>query len=378
MRTHLVVLLIAGVVLTLYFNGFFIPKPDKSFSFPTDARLRQMAQEGGLGAVPRRWQAIRTLVDHPANPVTSAKVALGKKLFFDPILSKDRTINCASCHHLEEGGDDNRPTAVGYHGQANPKHLNAPTVLNAALAKREFWDGRSPDVEDQAKGPIQAPFEMAMTPKEVVERLKKRADYVHDFAQVFPKRGITFDTVAAAIGAYERTLLTRGAFDRYLDGDDDAIDQKAKKGLYLFIRIGCKGCHTGVSVGGQSLQHFPLRRYNSLLEPRSVYVNGERYFAGFSWQKPKGDAPYPFADIGGFHGKDASFLFRVPILRNVTETAPYFHNGSVEKLEDAVRMMARHQLGLTLSREQIGQIVAFLKTLRGDMIEYESGGNEGR
>jgi cytochrome c peroxidase len=212
---------------------------------------------------------------------------------------------------------------------------------------------------------------MAMTPEAVVTRLKARPDYVARFAEIFPDEGITFDTVTNAIGAYERTLLTRGAYDRFLEGDDDAMDEKARAGFDLFMRIGCKGCHSGVSVGGQSLQRFPLRRYNGLLAPISRFVDGKRYFSGFRWQKPRGDEPYPFPDLGGFHGRQGQFLFRVPILRNVTRTAPYFHNGSVDKLEEAVRIMARHQLGLTLSEEQIGRIVAFLKTLEGDPVAYE-------
>ncbi|WP_456450324.1 cytochrome-c peroxidase [Hydrogenimonas sp.] len=371
LRIHLVVFAIALVVLSLYFNGFFIPEPNASFKLPDAQALRKEALSRGLAPVPARWEEALEVVDNPDNPLTPEKIALGERLYFDPILSKDRTINCASCHILGEGGDDNRPTAIGYHGLPNPKHLNSPTVLNAALAKRQFWDGRSPDVEDQAKGPIQAPFEMAMTPGEVVARLKARPDYVESFAKVFPKEGITFDTVTKAIGAYERTLLTRGAFDRFLEGDDEALDEKARAGLHLFMRIGCKGCHTGMSVGGQSLQRFPLRRYNGLLAPTSVIVNDARYFAGFRWQKPRGDEPYPFPDVGGFHGAKGQFLFRVPILRNITRTAPYFHNGLVEKLEEAVRLMARHQLGLVLNDEQVGQIVAFLKSLEGDPVGYE-------
>ena len=370
MRIHLTILLIALAVLSLYFNGFFIPAPTPRTSELSAASLRKTALEAGFRPIPKSWDAARKLVDNPANPLNAQKTALGKRLYFDPLLSKDRTLSCASCHILEEGGDDNRPTAVGYHGLSNPKHLNSPTVLNAALAKRQFWDGRSPDVEDQAKGPLQAPFEMAMTPEEVVARLRADPFYVAAFAEVFPKEGITFDTVTKAIGAYERTLLTRGAFDRFLEGDDGALEGRALAGLNLFLRIGCKGCHNGVSVGGQSLQRFPLRPYNGLLAPVSRWIDGKRYFAGFHWQKPK-DTPYPFDDLGGFHGRGGMFLFRVPVLRNVTRTAPYFHNGAVEKLEEAVRIMARHQLGLTLEKEQIGQITAFLKSLEGDPVGYE-------
>ena len=370
MRIHLTIWGIVILILALYFKGFFLPEPDQNFQIPSAQTLRREALSHGLRPIPASWQEAKNVVNNPDNPLTPQKIALGERLFFDPILSKDRTINCASCHILQDGGDDNRPTAIGYHHQANPHHLNSPTVLNAALAKREFWDGRSPYVEDQAKGPIQAPFEMAMTPKEVVARLKARPDYVALFNQVFPKQGITFDTVTKAIGAYERTLLTRGAFDRFLEGDDNALTPKAKRGLYLFMTLGCKGCHTGMSVGGRSMQHFPLRRYDGLFVPVSVFIDGKRYFAGFRWQSPKPYRPYPFPDVGGFHGKAGQFLFRVPILRNITRTAPYFHNGEIQKLEEAVQIMALHQLGLTLREDQIDAIVAFLKSLEGDPVKY--------
>ncbi len=371
MRTHLIIWGIALVILSLYFNGFFLPEPDKNYHIPSPDALRKEALANGLKPVPASWKKASQAVNSPDNPLTPQKIALGERLFFDPILSRDRTISCASCHILQDGGDDNRPTAIGYHNQPNPKHLNSPTVLNAALAKRQFWDGRSLDVEDQAKGPIQAPFEMAMTPQEVVKRLKAQPGYLKSFREVFPKEGITFDTVTRAIGAYERTLLTRGTFDRFLEGDDGALNEKAQRGLYLFMRLGCKGCHTGMSVGGQSLQHFPLRRYNGPLQPISVFVNGKRHFAGFNFQKPKVNRPYPFPDIGQFHGKNSQFLFRVPILRNITQTGPYFHNGSVEKLEEAVRLMALHQLGVVLNKKQIEELIAFLKSLEGAPVNYQ-------
>lgn len=372
MRTVVAILLISFGVFALYFKiGILIPAGGKGTPEIDDKELRERALSRGMLPVPKSWDEAKRVVDNPENPVTAEKVALGRMLYFDPILSKDRTVSCASCHIIEEGGDDNRPTAIGIGGQKNPFHLNSPTVLNAALARRQFWDGRSPDVEDQAKGPIEAPFEMGMTPAEVEERLEADPGYRALFERVFPGEGVSFDTVTKAIAAFERTLLTRGAYDRFLEGDDEAISQKAKRGLYLFMRIGCKGCHTGMSVGGQSLQRFPLRRYNSILSPESYFVNDERYFAGFRWQKIRGGEPYPFPDTGGFHGRNGQYLFRVPILRNVTRTAPYFHNGSVEEIEEAVRIMARHQLGLILSDEQIDEIVAFLKTLEGDPVGYE-------
>ncbi len=371
MKSHIIIALIVLSVVGVLFNiGWLFPLPAEKPAVIDAASLRAEALRRGLEPIPSNWERAKKIVNNPDNPLTPEKIALGERLFFDPVLSKDKTINCAFCHILEEGGDDNRPTAIGYHAQANPHHLNSPTVLNAALAKREFWDGRSPDVEDQAKGPIQAPFEMAMTPEEVVKRLKANSSYVIAFSEVFPKEGITFDTATKAIGAYERTLLTRGAYDHFLEGDDTAISEQAKAGLALFMRIGCKGCHSGISVGGQSMQHFPLRPYSAPIVPHSVLRNGERWFRGFSFAPLTRKSPYPFADLGGFHGRNGQFMFRVPILRNVTRTAPYFHNGSVDKIEEAVRIMARHQLGIDLNKKQIAQIVAFLKTLEGGPVAY--------
>lgn len=332
----------------------------KSTPVLTDAQLRERALSTTFKPVPKTYEELLKVVDNPENPMSKEKIALGKELFFDTILSQDRTINCASCHILEEGGDDNLPTAIGFQGQANPSHLNSPTVLNAALAKRQFWDGRAKDVEEQAGGPIQAPFEMHMTPKEVEERLNASSDYISKFNKVFGEGNITFEKVRKAIGAYERTLLTRGAYDRFLEGDDNAISAQAKRGMTLFLVNGCKGCHAGMSVGGQSIQKFPLRRYFS------EYIG--------LWFEPNvhlRESPFPFINTGGFMGKDGKQLFRVPILRNVTRTAPYFHNGSVDKIEEAVRIMSKYQVGSEFTPEQIDDVVAFLKTLEGEPVRYD-------
>lgn len=337
---------------------FVLPK--RSIKKMGDEALREAALSHNMSPVPETYEALLKVVDNPENPMSRKKVALGKALFFDTRLSRDKTLNCASCHHLTEGGDDNLPTAIGFHGRANPFHLNSPTVLNAALAKAQFWNGRAKDVEEQAGGPVQAPFEMNMTPKEVEERLNRDHALQEMFQKVFGSREITFEHVRKAIGAYERTLLTRGAYDRFLEGDNNAISEAAKRGMTLFIVKGCKGCHTGMSVGGQSIQKFPLRHYFS-------------DFAGMIF-KPDlhiKESPFPFENKGGFLGKDNTLRFRVPILRNITKTAPYFHNGSVEKLEEAVRIMSKYQIGQEFTKEQISDVVAFLKTLEGDVVEYD-------
>ncbi len=333
--------------------------PDKEVKIFTDKQLRQAALSRDMTPVPSTYDALLKVVDNPENLMSKEKIALGKELFFDTRLSKDQTINCASCHKLEAGGDDNIPTAIGHGGQENPSHLNSPTVLNAALAKSQFWDGRAKDVEEQAGGPIQAPFEMHMTPKEVEDRLNEDSQYVTKFKALFPQEKITFENVRKAIGAYERTLLTRGAYDKFLEGDDSAMSPAAKRGMTLFIVKGCKGCHTGMAVGGQSIQKFPLRNYMA-------------DFVGMMFEPDLRikESPFPFINKGGFLGRDDTLKFRVPILRNITKTAPYFHNGSTEKLEEAIRIMSKYQIGDEFNPEQIDDMMEFFKTLEGELVNY--------
>ncbi len=336
----------------------FIPK-DKVETIDDD-KLREMALNSNMRPTPKSYDELLKVVDNPQNPLTKEKIALGKKLFFDNRLSKDKSLNCGSCHILSDEGDDNLPTAIGYHGRANPFHLNSPTVLNTALAKAQFWDGRAKDVEEQAGGPIQAPFEMNMTPKEVEDRLNQDLELVKEFKDVFGENKITFENVKKAIGAYERTLLTRGAYDRFLEGNNSAISKKAKRGMSIFIAKGCMVCHSGMSVGGESMQKFPLRRY------LDDYLGLE-----FSPNIKIKTSPFPFENVGGFLGGGDRLLFRVPILRNITKTAPYFHNGSVKDLKEVVRLMSKYQLGDEFSKEDIDAVVEFLKTLEGDIVNYK-------
>ena len=345
--SKIVKIFLGTLLFIVLFYGTLALLPPKKITYMDDPTLRAYALSHGLAPVPATRGGVVKATYNPRNPFTEAKAALGRKLFFDPILSRDNTISCASCHILSDGGDDNLPTAVGYHGRTNPKHLNSPTVLNAALAKAQFWDGRAPDVEAQAGGPIQAPFEMNLTPAEAVARLKQDPDYLRRFKAIFPD-GVTFANIRRAIGAYERTLLTRSAYDRFLEGDDNAIGAAAKRGLNLFIQKGCKGCHTGMSVGGQSIQRFPLRRtLESLFSP----------------------SPFPFPNEGGFLGRNDMKKFRVPILRNITRTAPYFHNGAVKDLREAIRIMSKYQIGEEFTPAQIDDLVAFFKTLEGNPVE---------
>ena len=325
----------------------------------SDDELRSKALNLNMLPVPKSYKQLLKVVDNPQNPLSRDKIALGKKLYFDTRLSRDKSINCASCHILEEGGDDNIPAAIGFEGRVNPHHLNSPTVLNTALAKYQFWDGRAKDVEEQAGGPVQAPFEMNMTPKEVEERLNRDGSLKAEFKKVFGKDRIEFADMQKAIGAYERTLLTRGAYDEFLEGNNSAISEAAKRGMTLFISKGCKGCHTGMSVGGQLIERFPLRSY--LEDYIGVLLNPKLRLK---------DNPYPFENLGHYYGKNGMQYFRVPILRNITKTAPYFHNGSVKDLKEAVRIMSKYQLGDEFNKEQIADVVEFLKMLEGKIVKY--------
>ncbi len=345
------------VLIFIFILPILIPK--KRVKTLDDNKLREIALNGNMSPTPTDYKSLLKVINNPENPISRPKIRLGQKLFFDNRLSRDQKLNCASCHKLNEGGDDNRPTAIGYHNRANPFHLNSPTVLNSALAKTQFWNGRVKDVEAQAGGPIQAPFEMNMTPKEVENRLNNDLELVAEFKKIFKGNKITFENVKKVIGAYERTLLTYGDYDRFLDGNNSAISPKAKRGMTIFMTKGCKGCHVGMSIGGQSMQHFPLRKY------LSEYI-GAVLTPNIRVKK----SPFPFKNIGGFLGKDNNLLFRVPILRNISKTAPYFHNGSVNDLKEVVRIMSKYQLGNEFNKEDIEDIVAFLKTLDGDIINY--------
>ncbi len=333
--------------------------------------LREMALSKGLKPIPTDFKVLKSQVDDSANPMTVPKILLGKKLFFDKNLSKDRTIACASCHDIKKGGEDSIPTAIGYNKLKNPSHLNSPTVLNTAYSKHLFWDGRASSLREQAKGPMQAHFEMASTPELVEERVKEKQEYRDEFREIFGENSITFDNITKAIAVYEKTLVTRGRYDDYLDGDLEALSAQEKRGLNLFIDMGCKGCHFGPTVGGQRIQKFPLRDYNSIIgltttfneetKGRSVSdisLNFEMYH------------PYPFENKGGYMGKDGERNFRVPILRDISKTGPYFHNGVVKTLREAIEIMSKNQVGVDMSKEQLDAMEAFLKSLDGEIVNY--------
>jgi len=279
------------------------------------------------------------------NEITPAKIGLGAKLFFDPRLSKSQIISCNSCHNLGTGGADTGSTSIGHGWAKGPRR--APTVLNAVFNVAQFWDGRAVDLKAQAKGPVQADVEMNNTPAQVEKTLNSMPAYVAEFKAAFPAdpHPVSFDNMAKAIEAFEATLTTPNSrFDKFLKGDVSAMNDVEKKGLRLFLDKGCAACHSGVNIGGNGYFPFGVAQMPSL-EIR------------------------PVADTGRIKvTKDAAdeFVFRSAPLRNVALRAPYFHTGVVWTLEEAVDLMAKDQLGETLSAQDIKAIVAFLGTLNGD------------
>jgi cytochrome c peroxidase len=281
----------------------------------------------------------------PEIPALDPKhVALGRRLFHEPKLSGDGKVSCSTCHDLAKGGASDRPLTIGVGGKLGI--VNAPTVYNAALNFVQFWDGRAATLEEQIGGPITNVTEMASTWPHVLATLRAEPSYAADFAAAFPG-GVTEANVRRALADFERTLLTRGsAFDRYLAGDEAALGAEARAGYETFKSVGCVACHQGRNVGGNMFQRFG--------------VLGD-YF------KDRGHVTT--ADYGRYnvtHNESDRYVFRVPSLRNVVRTAPYFHDGSAATLPDAVQVMARYQLGRKLTGEQTAEIIAFLGSLAGE------------
>lgn len=290
--------------------------------------------------------AVQAQVQEPVQPLPAvktiepAKIELGKKLFFDPRLSKSGFISCNSCHNLSMGGSDNLKTSIGDRWQKGP--INSPTVLNSSLNLAQFWDGRAKDLQEQAGGPIANPGEMAFTHALAVDLLRSIPQYVSEFKKVFGHDKLSIEEVTSAIAAFEETLTTPNArFDQWLKGDKKAIDAQELRGYQLFKNAGCVACHNGPNLGGSSFQRM------GVVEPYKTANAAEGRFA--------------------VTGKDADrFNFKVPTLRNVELTYPYFHDGAADTLAQAVDTMGRLQLGRTFSDAENADIVAFLKTLTGE------------
>jgi cytochrome c peroxidase len=301
------------------------------------------------------WQALPTTVPQPPdNPTSDAKVELGKMLFFDPRLSSTGTISCFSCHNVMEGGDDHRPTSIGVHGQLGGR--NAPTVWNAAFQSTQFWDGRAPSLEAQAKGPIVNPIEMGMSKLELaVDRIQRIPGYHQFFDRAFGTgTQVSADTIAMAIAVYERTLITPNSpYDRYVKGDRKALTGQQQRGMQAFADVGCTACHSGPNFSGPSLPQG-----SGVFMKFPTFV-GNPYVARYHLLDDGGKA----VQTGKVEDQN---VWRVPTLRNLVYTAPYFHNGSVKSLPEAVRVMASTQLNKTLSDAQATDIAAFLESLTGE------------
>ena len=274
----------------------------------------------------------------------SQKVALGRKLFRDPILSRNESISCASCHDLSKGGTDRRVKSLGVNGARGD--VNAPTVFNSGFNFKQFWDGRSGNLEDQIEGPTQAPNEMGETWGDILRKLQSKPEYVSMFDKTYSD-GLQRENIKNAIAEFERSLYAPNCrFDQYLRGNDSVLTASEKAGYQKFKAFGCISCHQGVNVGGNMFETLGTMK---------------DYFAA--------RGRITKADFGRFNvtGREKDrFVFKVPSLRNVALTAPYFHDGSIQTLEEAVEVMAEYQLGQRLTQKDVSDIVGFLKTLTGE------------
>ena len=285
------------------------------------------------------FKALPKHVENLNNKFTQEKIDLGRMLYYDTRLSKNQKISCNSCHQLDKYGVDGLAFSPGHKDQLGGR--SSPSTYNAALHIAQFWDGREPDVEAQAKGPVLNPVEMAMlSPEAVVDVLKSIPDYKKYFKAAFPEsksKAITYDNMAKAIGVFERKLLTPAPIDAFLKGDESALTYAQKAGMNKFVEVGCVTCHNGAAIGGNSYMKLGLIS---------------------EWSSSKD----PGRESSGQKG-----WFKVASLRNITETAPYSHNGAVETLPEMVEMMAKHQLGRQLSKADIASIVEFLGALKGEI-----------
>ena len=395
-----------------------------TFLTANDITLLELAYKNALKPMPSDLTSLASTLGIKQTELSKEKIALGKKLFFEKELSLGQNISCATCHSFDKGGADARATAIGHKNQENPSHLNTPTVLNTAFSKRLFWDGHAQTLQDQAKGPLQAPFEMAITPQLAQERIAKVPAYRQMFFQAFGTTEVTFEKIVDAIAAYEKTLITRGRYDDFLLGYFDALSEEEKEGLELFITKGCVGCHNGVGLGGKVMRKFPLtyhsvwsmekpalilelqKKYDRFLEDKKQRQTLQEYLGDknstllkegfFAQVEPSkvesimstvactychehnsdtikqnllASTAFPFENKGGFLGaQNSTKYFRVPLLRNVVRTKPYFHNGSIERLEEAIKIMGIHQSRVRLDDTEIQKIIAFLKATDGKIL----------
>ena len=303
------------------------------------------SQQGSSTIDPAKLAVFAPLPDAiPAITDTAMEeqINLGRMLFYETRLSRSQKISCNSCHMLDKYGVDGQPTSEGYKGQKGDR--NSPTVYHASSHFAQFWDGRAADVEEQAKGPVLNPVEMAMpSAKQVIAVLESMPEYVAAFTKAFPqdKHPVTYDNMGKAIGAFERNLVTPARWDKFLKGDQAALTDEEKTGLNRFLTAGCQNCHSGALLGGNMYRRMGVVK-------------------DYPDQSDLGRAKVTKADAD-------KMFFKVPSLRNIEKTGPYFHNGKVEAIEEAVAQMADYQTGQRLSPADARAIVTFLKTLTGEL-----------
>jgi cytochrome c peroxidase len=323
--TRLVYVFLACLVLA--FSSYAEKKPQRVQINP--------ATLSAFGTLPE-------VVKSDDNPVTREKVRLGRMLYLEKRLSRSGQISCDTCHPLDKYGVDHDPVSTGFKGQKGSR--NAPTVFNAAGHVAQFWDGRAPDVESQAIGPVMNPVEMAMPSEhQVVGILRSAPEYREFFQAAFPdeKDPVTIANMGKAIAAFERTLVTPSRWDKFLKGDSTALTDAEKAGFNKFAEAGCAACHSGPYVGALMFQKVGIvKEWPNTSDP-----------GRFAVTKQEADR----------------MVFKVPSLRNIEKTGPYFHDGSVVTLEEAVKSMAEYQLGRSLSDAEVSQIVSWLKTLTGEL-----------
>lgn len=307
------------------------------FSFVTMA-----AEPSLLERSKQLFKPLPAQFDSKENPITKEKVELGRQLYFETRMSKNQDRSCNTCHLLSKYGVDGTATSEGHKKQRGAR--NSPSVFNAGAHLAQFWDGRAATLEEQAKGPVLNPVEMAMADGSSVEKvIKSIPGYAPMFKKAFPGEAdpITYDNLARAIGAFERTLVTPSRFDTFLGGDEKALTEAEKKGLELYLATGCTACHMGAALGGEMYQKL------GLVKP----VPGLKDLGRSVVTKKDSD----------------KFFFKVPSLRNVEKTAPYLHDGSKATLEETVAFMGEYQLGRQLKKEEVDSITTFLKSLTGEV-----------
>lgn len=379
--------LIALAVITTYMSiGYFthskvVPKYG-------DKELREYALSKGLKPSPKTFDELGRYIK--LDGVSTDVIALGEELFFDKNLSLHKETSCSTCHsfdrdlknsgalakfinkdpkvndcmacHLRDQSAVDRFTfSIGDANTTHPHLLNTQTILNSGFFKYYTWSGEVFSLKDEISKSFELKYKMGISKDELMQRVSGDDRYNVLFKQA--SMDIKYENVLFAMQSYIQTLVTYGAYDRFLDGEDDAISSQAKRGLANFIHLGCKGCHSGVALGATSIQKFPLRDFANVYD---IKLN-----ENILTQLHELESRFPFDINSDYMGKKGSYLFRVPSLRNVAKTSPYFHNGGVAKLREAVNVMARYQLGRHLKQEQIDELVAFLQTLDGNIISYK-------